>query len=280
MSFGQDLVHVADDAEVGDPEDRGLGVLVDGDDVLGALHADHVLGGAGDADRRCRRSASRPCRSGRPGSCRAPSRRRRWRARRRARPSAAWRAPRSSRTCPPRRGRGRRRRRWRPRRAWGPVASSTWRFVIFAAPAAPVSGTASASTAAAGPPPVSSAANDFGRTSTMFGAAGGELRAHHLRATEDRRAGDDGVAVDGDLGVVREHRLVERHRQAGGDVATVVGGAEQDQVGGVAALDRGGQRGATDVHAGQPAAEVAGGVHLRRAVRAEGRRPPRRRRRR
>ena len=45
----QHLVHVADDAEVGDREDRRLLVLVDGDDVLRALHAHHVLGGAGDA---------------------------------------------------------------------------------------------------------------------------------------------------------------------------------------------------------------------------------------
>src|ERR1700722_4796633 len=42
----QHLVHVADDAEVGDREDRGLLVLVDGDDVLGALHPHQVLGGA------------------------------------------------------------------------------------------------------------------------------------------------------------------------------------------------------------------------------------------
>src|SRR5205085_8323508 len=46
---GDHLVHVADDAEVGDAEDRRLRVLVDGDDVLAALHADHVLRRAGDA---------------------------------------------------------------------------------------------------------------------------------------------------------------------------------------------------------------------------------------
>src|SRR5262249_53764867 len=45
------LVDVADDAEVADREDRGFGVLVDGDDVLRALHADHVLRRAGDAGR-------------------------------------------------------------------------------------------------------------------------------------------------------------------------------------------------------------------------------------
>src|SRR3954453_18986128 len=46
-----DLVEVADDAEVGELEDRGVRVLVDGHDVLGALHADLVLDRAGDAVR-------------------------------------------------------------------------------------------------------------------------------------------------------------------------------------------------------------------------------------
>ena len=43
------LVHVTHDAEVGDTEDRRLLVLVDRDDVLGALHTDHVLRRTGDA---------------------------------------------------------------------------------------------------------------------------------------------------------------------------------------------------------------------------------------
>src|SRR3954452_8190120 len=47
----QDLVEVADDAEVGELEDRRVGVLVDGHDVLRGLHADLVLDGAGDARR-------------------------------------------------------------------------------------------------------------------------------------------------------------------------------------------------------------------------------------
>ncbi len=47
--FGEHLVDVADNAEIGDREDRSLLVLVDGDDVFGALHADEVLGGTGDA---------------------------------------------------------------------------------------------------------------------------------------------------------------------------------------------------------------------------------------
>src|SRR4051794_40351001 len=47
----QDLVEVADDAEVGELEDRRVGVLVDRDDVLRGLHADLVLDGAGDPRR-------------------------------------------------------------------------------------------------------------------------------------------------------------------------------------------------------------------------------------
>src|SRR3954452_8396565 len=49
--LGQDLVEVADDAEVGELEDRGVCVLVDGHDVLRGLHADLVLDRAGDARR-------------------------------------------------------------------------------------------------------------------------------------------------------------------------------------------------------------------------------------
>src|SRR4051812_30659918 len=49
--LGHDLVEVADDAEVGELEDRGVGVLVDRHDVLGALHADLVLDRARDAGR-------------------------------------------------------------------------------------------------------------------------------------------------------------------------------------------------------------------------------------
>src|SRR5208282_3632874 len=43
------LGYVADNTQVGDREDRGLAVLVDGDDVLGSLHAHHVLSRARDA---------------------------------------------------------------------------------------------------------------------------------------------------------------------------------------------------------------------------------------
>src|SRR5277367_4734150 len=55
------LVDVAHDPEVGHREDRRLLVLVDGDNVLRALHAHQVLGGAryaaGDVDRRLHRLA-------------------------------------------------------------------------------------------------------------------------------------------------------------------------------------------------------------------------------
>ena len=46
-----DLEQIADDAEVGDFEDRRVGILVDRDDGAGALHADQVLNRAGDAER-------------------------------------------------------------------------------------------------------------------------------------------------------------------------------------------------------------------------------------
>src|SRR3954451_6146677 len=47
----QDLVEIADDAEVGELEDRGVRVLVDRHDVLGVLHADLVLDSSRDARR-------------------------------------------------------------------------------------------------------------------------------------------------------------------------------------------------------------------------------------
>src|SRR5215208_1175957 len=49
--LGQDLVEVADDAEVGELEDRRVRVLVDRDDVLRGLHSHLVLDGARDARR-------------------------------------------------------------------------------------------------------------------------------------------------------------------------------------------------------------------------------------
>src|SRR5436189_6478819 len=48
----QDLVEVADDAEIGELEDRRVRVLVDGEDVLRALHPDLVLNRARDPCRK------------------------------------------------------------------------------------------------------------------------------------------------------------------------------------------------------------------------------------
>src|SRR6266568_4381998 len=46
-----DLEKVPDDAVISDLEDRGVGILVDGDNRVRALHPDEVLNGAGDAER-------------------------------------------------------------------------------------------------------------------------------------------------------------------------------------------------------------------------------------
>src|SRR5258708_6754520 len=47
---GDELGDVADDAVVGDFEDGGFGVAVDGDDGLAFVHTGEVLDGAGDSD--------------------------------------------------------------------------------------------------------------------------------------------------------------------------------------------------------------------------------------
>ena len=59
-----------------------------------------------------------------------------------------------------------------------------WRASILAEFALPTSGTASDSTAA-GPPPLSSAANDFGRTSTRYGFSPVKLERAAGRLTKD-----------------------------------------------------------------------------------------------
>ena len=51
VSFGNDLVDVADDRQVRVLEDRRVRILVDRDDHVRRLHADLVLDGAGDAER-------------------------------------------------------------------------------------------------------------------------------------------------------------------------------------------------------------------------------------
>ena len=48
---GHDLEQIADDAVVGDLEDRGIGILVDRHNRFRALHADDVLDRAGNAER-------------------------------------------------------------------------------------------------------------------------------------------------------------------------------------------------------------------------------------
>src|SRR5688572_16851572 len=50
LELRQDLEQVADQAVIGDLEDRRLLVLVDRDDDLGILHAGEMLNGARDAD--------------------------------------------------------------------------------------------------------------------------------------------------------------------------------------------------------------------------------------
>jgi Ethanolamine utilization protein EutJ (predicted chaperonin) len=51
LEFRHGLNRSADEADVGDLEDRGVLVLVDGDDGLAVLHAGQVLDRARDADR-------------------------------------------------------------------------------------------------------------------------------------------------------------------------------------------------------------------------------------
>ena len=116
VELRDDLVQVADDAEVGEVEDRRVRVLVDRDDHARALHADLVLDRAGDAERDVELRRDGLARSARPASSTGTSRRRRPRASPRPRRRAPPRAPRRARSPPARRGRGRRRRsRRRPR---------------------------------------------------------------------------------------------------------------------------------------------------------------------
>src|SRR5439155_15523813 len=46
-----DLEQIADDAVVRNLEDRRVGILVDGNDRVGAFHTDQMLNGAGDSER-------------------------------------------------------------------------------------------------------------------------------------------------------------------------------------------------------------------------------------
>ena len=121
---------------------------------------------------------------------------------------------------------------------------------------------------AAAPPPLSSAANDFGRTMHEGRRRAGELGLDVGGATEDRLGDDERVAVGLELDVVGDDGAVELGRQAADDVAAVVAGGEEDGVGAVAGRDRRGD-GRGDRHAGERAAEVAGGVDRGGAVGAE-----------
>src|SRR5438132_12376400 len=51
VELGHQLEEIADEAVIGDLEDRRLLVLVDGDDDLRVLHPGEVLDGTRDADR-------------------------------------------------------------------------------------------------------------------------------------------------------------------------------------------------------------------------------------
>src|SRR6185503_4737969 len=51
FQLGHDRKEVADDSDVGDLEDRGFGILVDGNDGAGILDTRQVLDRAGNTDR-------------------------------------------------------------------------------------------------------------------------------------------------------------------------------------------------------------------------------------
>ncbi len=84
-SSGTSVEEIADQAVVGDLEDRRLLVLVDGHDDLAVLHAGQDAGWRRRCRRRRRGRARRSCRSGRPASRSARSRHRRRRGTRRRR---------------------------------------------------------------------------------------------------------------------------------------------------------------------------------------------------
>ena len=73
-SFGATCVQVADDAEVGEVEDRRVRVLVDRDDRAGVLHAHLVLDRAGDAERDVELRRDRLARLADLGRVRVPAR--------------------------------------------------------------------------------------------------------------------------------------------------------------------------------------------------------------
>ena len=92
VEFGQDLEQIADQAVIGDLEDRRLLVLVDRDDDLRILHARRDAGSRPRCRPRYTAPARRSCRSARPGSRSARTRHRPRRATRRP-PRRACRRP-------------------------------------------------------------------------------------------------------------------------------------------------------------------------------------------
>ena len=238
--LGQHLVDVAHDAEVGDTEDRRLLVLVDGDDVLGALHADQVLGrtrdAAGHVDRRLHDLAGLTdlVGVGNPTGVDDGA-------------ACAGGAPPSS------------------------FASVSIISYLSASPRPRPPETTTAASSSLGPPRLLDVAvGDHGATqhvrrhlegpdgrcaATGFGcrerlrpnqhdgrSIARERRGDVGRAAEDRRGGDDLVALDRQVDVVGQQGLVDLRREPTRDVTPVGGGAEQDEVGSVTGGDLCGQR--------------------------------------
>jgi hypothetical protein len=195
---------------------------------------------------RCRRRASRPCRSGRPGSCRAPSRRRRWRGRHRGGPSFLARASiisnfsASPRPRPPATTMA-------ASSSLGPSRSSTWRLVTVARRwrrrARRAGDRRRAAAGSARPRRTWAAPGQIGPSpvnlvfTLVVPPKTGSVPTRRRRRGRGRRVGDHRLASS----------LTDRRA---GDVAAVVGGAEQDGVGAVAGLDGGGD-GRGDRHARQ-----------------------------
>ena len=86
--LGKDLEQIADEAVIGDLEDRRFLVFVYRDDDLRSPSFRRGAGWRRKCRPRCKARARRSCRSGRPGSHWAQNRRRPRRARRRPRPRA------------------------------------------------------------------------------------------------------------------------------------------------------------------------------------------------
>ena len=219
-------MQVADDAEVDQLEDRGLGVLVDRHDRLGGLHAGAVLDRTGDAGRDVELRARRSCRSGRPGAGGGTSRRRWPPGRRRRRRRGRRPAPRSPRSSPPSRPRGRRRRRSRPRTAPGrsPFSSTDPvgdpRALGGVGRASTLTSTRSAAPAAA------SAATELGRT-VMIGVPVVTVERTTVEPPNTGCSAVTGPPSAVDVGGVGDHAGAGLDRQPAGDLLALGAGGEQ-----------------------------------------------------